>query len=143
MRTVAPLEVDDRDAATLRVWLDRGSTPPALRRRVRIVLLARDGCGPARIAQTLGCSPQTVITWRDRYRAQGLAGLADAPRSGRPATIDGDVVIARTRQPPPAHLGVRRWTSRLLAAELGISNSTVARIWRTRGVDPGRPDRGR
>lgn len=141
MRVVAPLEVAAGDVRTLLDWLEPGSVRSALRQRAQIVLLARGGFGPTRITDTLGCSKQTVITWRDRYRAQGLAGLTDAPRSGRPPAVDPDLVISRTRQPPPPHLGAARWSSRLLAAELGISNVTVAKIWRAHDIYPHQPDR--
>lgn len=136
MRTVRPLDVDPHDVQTLQGRLEPGAARPALQLRARIVLLARDGCGPTQIAYTLGCSKQTTITWRERYRSHGLPGLLDAPRPGRPRAIDPDLVIAATRQPPPEHLGARYWSSRLLAGELGVSNVTVAKIWRAHGISP-------
>lgn len=136
MRTVAPLEVNPDDVPTLLGWLEHGAARRALQLRARIVLMARDGCGPTRISDTLGCSKQTAISWRNRYRTHGLAGLVDAPRSGRPLAIDPELVLAATRQPPPEHLGARYWTSRLLAGELGVSNVTVAKIWRAHGLNP-------
>jgi FixJ family two-component response regulator len=62
------------------------STPQALVRRARIVLRAADRDRPTnlRIAQELGCKNDTVGLWRRRFAARGLAGLQDAPRSGRP-----------------------------------------------------------
>lgn len=103
-------------------------------RRARIILLLAAGRGPSAVADELRCSKQTVVTWRKRYRSDGIAGLRDAPRSGRPTTIDTDVVIARTLRSPP--LGSARWSTRLLAAELGISNVAVANVWRSWGITP-------
>jgi FixJ family two-component response regulator len=62
------------------------STPQALARRARIVLRAADEDGPTnlQIGEELGCSNDTVGLWRRRFAEAGLAGLHDAPRSGRP-----------------------------------------------------------
>jgi hypothetical protein len=71
------------------------SVPSGLAKRARIVLLAADGLANAEIARAVGVSRPTVIGWRDRYRAGGIAALDDEPRSGRPAEIsEADVVIA-------------------------------------------------
>jgi Homeodomain-like domain len=73
-----------------------------------------------------------------RYRARGLAGLADAPRSGRPRRVDHRAVIAATLTPPPKKYGVTHWSSRLLARHLRIGDTTVARAWREYRVQPWR-----
>lgn len=137
MRISPPLSVDARDASTLRAWIETGPPGSAAVRRAHIVLLSAAGFGPAAIAEDLSCSKQTVITWRERYRSDGVAGLRDAPRSGRPTTVDPAVVIARTLEGPPEVLGAARWSTRLLATELGISNVAVANVWRSWGVKPG------
>jgi transposase len=62
----------------------------------------------------------------------------DAPRSGRPRTVDEAEIIARTLEPPPGHLGVTHWSSRLLGSELGVGDATVARCWRRFGLQPWR-----
>ncbi len=68
------------------VRLTRSSSVRAgLAQRARIVLLAAEGVSNSRIAEQVGVSRPTVIGWRERYQARGLAGLADEPRSGRPA----------------------------------------------------------
>ncbi len=134
MHDSPPLPVDARDAAVLRGWVESGSAGAAAVRRARIVLLSGDGLGPSVIAEELGCSRPTVITWRERYRSGGLAGLRDAPRSGRPATVDAMAVVTRTLEGPGPTAA--RWSTRLLASELGISNVAVANVWRTWGITP-------
>jgi len=79
-----------------------------------------------------------VIQWRGRYAKDGLDGLHDAPRSGRPKTIDDSDIIAATLEPPPDRLAVTHWSTRLLGSVLGISDATVARAWRLYGVQPWR-----
>jgi transposase len=82
--------------------LVRSSTVRAgLAQRARIVLLAADGEANVAIAERVGVSRPTVIGWRNRYAADGLAGLEDDPRSGRPRTIDHAGIVAVTLAPPP------------------------------------------
>ena len=66
-----------------------GSTPQAFVFRAKIVLRASEDDAPCnlQIAAELGCSKDTVGLWRRRFAAQGLAGLQDAPRSGRPRSF--------------------------------------------------------
>lgn len=88
------------------------------------------------VAQMLSVSFQTVSNWRNRYREQGLAMLADKPRSGRPSVIDGKArakLTALACSKPPEGYG--RWSFRLLAdkaVELGfcahLSHNTVRHI---------------
>lgn len=107
-----------------------------LAQRARIVLLAADGVANTAIAQQVGVSRPTVIGWRERYQSGGIDGLDDEPRPGRPRVVDHRDIVAATLKPPPKKLGVTHWSSRLLAARLGISNGTVARAWRDYGVQP-------
>jgi hypothetical protein len=81
-----------------------------------------------------------VIKWRDRFVVDGVEGLADLPRSGRPKTIDDAQIIAATLEAPPASLGVTHWSSRLLARQLGIGDATIARAWRAYRVQPWRSE---
>lgn len=104
--------------ATALLELDRGQTVTA-------------------VVQTLGVSYPTVLAWREKYRAQGLAAaLHDQPRTGRPVVIDGGqrakVTALACSTPPP---GRARWTLRLLAdkaVELGycaqLSHTQARRI---------------
>ncbi len=79
-----------------------------------------------------------MIAWRERYRAGGIDALSDAPRSGRPKSVDDAEIVARTLESPPKRLGVTHWSTRLLASELGIGDATVARCWRQFGLQPWR-----
>ena len=109
-----------------------------LAQRARIVLLAAEGLPNAEIARRVGASRPTVICWRDRYTAGGIAALEDAERSGRPPVHDEVTIVVATLEPPPATLGVTHWSARLLADHLGVSFATVARIWRKWKLQPWR-----
>src|ERR1039458_2500931 len=118
------------------------SVPSGLAKRARMVLLAADGMPNAAIARAVGVSRPTVIGWRDRYVRGGIGGLGDEPRSGRPPEIsEADVVVATLVNDgrPPERLGITHWSARFLAAELGISFASVARIWRKWKIQPHRP----
>jgi transposase len=128
------------DREELERWTRASTVPASAAKRARIVLLAAEGKANTRIAELVGVTVTTVLSWRGRYQTKGLAGLSDAPRSGRPRQVDHRAVVAATLKPPPKRLGVTHWSSRLLAERLGIGNATVARAWRDYGVQPWRAE---
>ena len=132
------LVITDEDRATLESWTRSSTMPAGHVERARIVLAVADGAGTSGAARTVGVSRPTVIKWRDRFAANGIDGLDDDPRPGRPKTIDDAAIIATTLEPPPDSLAVTHWSSRLLAGQLGIGDATVARAWRRYGIKPWR-----
>jgi transposase len=137
------VNVSPRDGKTLEAWTRAGAVRPELARRARIVLLAAAGMETTEIMREVGLSRPTVIAWKKRYQTEGLAGLEDRPRpSRRPRIAEADIV-ARTLEPPPEAPGVTRWSSRLLGAELGLSNVYVAKVWRRWGLQPWRQEPSR
>jgi transposase len=107
--------------------------------RARIVMRACEGASNKQIAAELGTSQPTVGLWRRSFAEHGLAGLGDRPRSGRPRTIDDGAVqrvIAKTLEPPPD--GESHWSIARLAAQTGLSPTSVARIWREHRLKPHR-----
>ena len=78
--------------------------------------------------------------WRSRYAENGMAGLAEQKRPGRPRLVDRAKIIAATLTPPPRRLGVTHWSSRLLAPRLGVDHATVAAVWKEYGVKPWKAD---
>ncbi|MFL6295657.1 MAG: IS630 family transposase, partial [Actinomycetes bacterium] len=114
-----------------------------LAQRARIITLAADGVANSEIAELLGCSRQTVITWRQRFTRSGIAGLTDRPRAGRPPTIDVHKeleIVAVTLAGPAPTSGETHWSTRTLARELGVSNFTIATVWRDHGLKPWRTE---
>jgi transposase len=135
---VAPLALRDGDRDLLSSWVRSSTVTAGAAQRARIVLLAADGVSNTEIAELVGVSRPTVISWRSRYAMSGVGGLSDETRSGRPRTIDHEAIIAATLTPPPNKLGITHWSCRLLAPRLGVDASTVARAWRDYGVQPWR-----
>jgi transposase len=140
MSMAPPLVLHHGDRERLTDLARRPSVPSGLAKRARMLLLAAEGMPNAQIARELGVSRPTVIGWRDRYSRGGIKALEDEPRSGRPAQInEADIVAASLASDgrPPPRLGAAQWSARLLAAELGISFASVARVWRRWGIRPG------
>lgn len=124
-RTAPSLQLDAPTRSTLVQLLRSSSTPQALALRSRIVLAAADGDTNQQIAAALKVPAVTVGKWRRSFASDGLEGLRDAPRSGRPLKHDADTrhqVQTRVCQQPQHQ---SRWTVRTLAAELGLPSSTV------------------
>ena len=138
MALTVAVELPPRDRVELERWLRSPSMPAGLVQRARIVLAAADGAGTNEIVERVGASKPTVIAWRKRYAAEGIGGLDDRPKSGRPKRIDELAIVQATVDPPPEALGVTHWSTRLLAAQLGISNYTVATVWKRWGLQPWR-----
>ena len=136
MPLTVTVNVPPRDREVLQAWLRAPSIPAGLALRARIVLLAADGVAVKEIVERVGVSKPTVIGWKKRYAAEGVAGLEDRPKPGRPAVIDEVAVVLATLEPPPERLAVTHWSSRLLGAELGISHVWIGKIWRRWGLQP-------
>src|SRR3954469_23774660 len=130
------MPVEDR--AELTRWTRTPSLRAGLAQRARILLLADEGIGTNEIVARVGVSKPTVIAWKRRYAAEGIAGLDDRPKPGRPARIDPVEIVLATLEPPPESLGVTHWSSRLLARHLGVSDYTVSTTWKKWGLQPWR-----
>ena len=136
-----PLSIDQSDLEALRALVRAGTSEQRLAQRARIVLRAAEGTPNRTIAAELGVSPMTVLLWRTKFERDGLAGLVDEPRAGRPPTYSRearDRVIALTLEPPPA--GTTHWSVRRLANRVSMSETTVWRIWRSAGLKPHRTE---
>ena len=134
-----PLTVNAEDRAALEAIVRAPTSEQRAVRRARVVLRSAEGMAIDRIAAETGVALMTVRLWRRRYAERGLAGLADEPRPGRPPLYtreQRDRVIVRTLEPPPE--GITHWSAARLAKEVGMSETTVWRIWQSAGLKPHR-----
>jgi len=133
---IITLSAEDQAELEARVGRHRGEQRVAL--RARIVLMAADGARNAVIAQALGVVANTVLKWRKRFSQEGLSGLADRPRSGRPPVFGPEVValVKAIACEPPAERDVplSRYARSDIAAQVvsegaapSLSASTVGR----------------
>ncbi len=136
------ITLNEADRAQLQNWARRRKTAQALALRARIVLAcAEPGASNKAVARRLRASAVTVAKWRGRFAAHGVAGLTDAPRSGAPRSISDaqvEAAVATTLESAPEH--ATHWSSRGLAARLGLSQTAVVRIWRAFGLAPHRTE---
>jgi DNA-binding GntR family transcriptional regulator/transposase len=116
------------DRASLKDLATAPSTTQGLALRARIVLLSEQQ-STAAVSRELDVSPNTVLKWKDRFAALGVPGLDDRSRSGRPRSIQGDAHQAVLRLQLREPTG-RAWTTRAVAAELGMSQTAVSRLRR-------------
>ena len=129
--------VSDEDRVVLERWSKRPKTPMSVAQRARIVLLAADGLNNNVVADKVGVNQATVVKWRKRYVERGVDGLIDEPRPGAPRRItDADVeaVVVRTLEETPTD--ATQWSTRDLAKRVGMSPSSVGRIWQAFGLKP-------
>jgi transposase len=137
IQEATPIVLSADERSTLESWVRSGTTEQRLVERARIVLAAATGTGSRAIGRELGCARGMVSKWRLRFARERLAGLADAPRSGKPRTYDEATdrrILALLDQPTPA--GFARWTAPLLATQLGdVSDQYIWRFLRAQRID--------
>ncbi|MCH7988898.1 MAG: helix-turn-helix domain-containing protein [Planctomycetes bacterium] len=139
MRVACSITLTGDERRALEGLLSDESTPQRLVLRTRIILLAARGKSNQQIAARLNTDPHTVGRWRNRFRIDRLEGL-----KRKPATLNGSHIsrheeiarriLEKTTMDQPAKGS--RWTIRTLAAELGISRSTVHRVWQDADLKP-------
>ncbi len=138
-RPKAPLELSAEERTVLERNVRRRKISHQLGLRSRIVLGCAEGHSNRDVARRVGVHEATVCKWRGRFLSKRLDGLFDEPRPGTPRKL-GDAkveeVIRMTLEETPR--GATHWSSRMLAKELGLSFSTVQRIWRAFNLQPHR-----
>jgi transposase len=139
-RPTAQIVLSDDERETLQRWARRPTTEQALALRCRIVLAAADGVLNKDIARELRCSAVTVGKWRSRFATKRFDGLIDEPRPGQPRKITDEIVeqviVATLEEAPPD--GATQWSTRSMAARVGLNQTAISRIWRTFGLKPHR-----
>jgi transposase len=137
MRKAPAIQLSAEEEKTLSRLARSNTTSVRLSRRARIVLLAAAGLDNETIASELDIGRVQVGRWRQRYAQGGLAAIErDLPRGGRPPKVDAAEIVRRTTQTLPA--AATQWSTRRLADELGVSDTTVWRVWQAHGLKPHR-----
>ena len=137
-RPAVKLDLLPEEEAELRRRVRAGKTSQRDLLRARIVLLRAKGRSQRRVADELGTTVVTVNKWSQRFERSGLAGLSDRPGRGRKPSIPLETVeqvILKASEPAG---GLKRRSTRVTAAEVGVSHASVARIWRDNDLKPHR-----
>jgi len=131
--TKVVLSKDEREDLTKLVRSKQSSV--RLSQRARIVLLAADGMQNQEIAAQLNVGRVQVSRWRERYAQLRLSGIErDLPRGAPPAKVDVARLVELTTQTKPK--AATQWSTRKMAAELGVSAASISRHWRANGLKP-------
>lgn len=139
VRNDATIELSSQKRAELAKVARSRRTPQAVAMRARVVLMTADGVSPGEIGDRLEISQPTVRKWRARFVEDGMAGLRNEPRPGRPRSLDDQRVAEllnralRTRPAKQTH-----WSVRSFAAEATISKDMAHRLFRAAGLAPHR-----
>ncbi len=139
-RPKKPIELGAGVREELESLVRSPSLPAGLVRRAKTALLCADGLSNAEVADEVGTTRQTVGKWRERFRTQGLMGLYEERRPGRPRTIEDDEVmllLQKTLDTKPDD-GSTHWSCRSMANATDLSKSTVQRVWSVFNVQPHR-----
>jgi transposase len=135
-RPISTVEITPEERLELR---RRVASPTSSQRdglRARIILLRARGRKEADVASSVGTSINTVSTWSKRFEESGLNGLKDQPGRGRKAWLAAEKVrqiVTRVVQPPK---GKKKWSTRSMAAAVGVSHQSVHRIWKSNDLKP-------
>lgn len=138
---LVPVHLSTAERATLERWTRRATTAQALALRARVVLACAAGANNTVVAARLRVTRPTVGKWRARFLTHRLDGLLDEPRPGAPRTIADDTiedVIRRTLETKPTN--ATHWSTRSMGKRVGLSQTTVMRIWHAFGLEPHRTE---
>jgi transposase len=135
MRVAPTIVLSEEERGKLRQLSKSKTVSVRLARRARIVLLAAEGNQNDAIAEELDIGRVQVGRWREHYAEGGLAAIErDLPRGGRPPKVDAAEVVRLTTQTLPE--AATHWSTRTLAAKVGVSDTTVLRVWHRHGLKP-------
>lgn len=128
-------DCSEKDRQLVDEWAKSRTMESRLVERAKIIQRCLRGDPVNKIAQELGVRPNTVIDWRRRFGAKGIAGLKDRPRPGKPPTYNAEFrnkVLKTLELPPP--LGQSVWDGPAIGKHLGASVHAVWRVLRKEGI---------
>jgi transposase len=142
-RPKVELVLSTEERLALERLANRRKSAQAMAMRARIVMCCAKKDGPTNrdVAAKLGVSEAMVGKWRKRFVEHRLDGLSDDPRPGAPRKITDDqveAVIVKTLEEKPKD--ATHWSTRSMATEVGMSRTTINRIWNAFGLQPHRAE---
>jgi transposase len=135
-RPIKSLEVSPPQHKELERIVSASTSAQRMVRRARIILLRAGGRSQTDTAEAVGVNRSVVVHWEHRFAGFGLAGLEDTPGRGRKPSIPEskkEKLVTLVTQPPP---NKTRWSTRSMAREVGVSPTTVRRIWSANELKP-------
>lgn len=135
-RPIIPLEVDEAQRKALKQIVRATTSAQRAVTRAKLILDCANGLSQEEAARRAGVQRKIANKWCRRFRQEGLAGLSDAKRRGRPPTIDERIkerVITEATRPPKERT---RWSVRSMARHAGVSVGAVHSLWRANDIKP-------
>lgn len=139
MRLAKPLRISKQAAAMLNQWCRSTTLPHGQIMRAKIILQLGEGMTPTDVAAAQRTTAKTVHRWRNRFEAEGVDGLLERPRSGRPSviakgTVDKVMFLTTKRIPEEA----THWSIELMARYAQVTPWQVRQIWKAADLRPHR-----
>ena len=136
------LSITDEQREELSRWASSRTLPAGDVFRARLILALADGWSYREIKTSLRTTAPTISRWKQRFEEHGIAGLDPRHQGSQPRVANAamQAKIVRETQQKPAN-GSTHWSCRKMAAELGLSKSTVQRVWGQTRLKPHRLDR--
>jgi len=136
------LRVTEEQRKELSKWATSRTLPAGDVFRARLILALADGQSYSQIMMSLQTTAPTISRWKSRFKEEGLAGLDPRHKGSQPRVADAQAQarIARKTQQKPSD-GATHWSCRKMAEVLGLSKSTVQRVWAQTRLKPHRLDR--
>lgn len=136
-RKSVKFELTVEQDGTLKMWVGSHRTQQRYSRRAQVILLSAEGLTLEQISARSGLNRTNCLKWRRRFAAEGLDGLKDKPRKGRPASITpwqrAQVVRLACERP---FTGANAWSRREIARVTGLGSTTVHRILEKASLKP-------
>lgn len=139
MRLPKTLQLSDKDASVLNEWCRSTTLPHGQIMRAKIILQLSEGMTPMEVATAHRTTAKTVHRWRNRFEAEGVDGLLERARSGRPTVIDKktvDKVLFLTTKRVPQE--ATHWSIELMASYADVTPWQVRQIWKAADLQPHR-----
>lgn len=138
MRVAEKIELDAQTERALRILSKGRRVETRVQQRASVILLAAEGWQNKDIATEVRLDRRQVALWRRRFIDGGIdALLQDASRSGRTPSVTPEIeshILNTTLHDKPA--AATHWSTRTLASHLGLSATTIRRVWQRNGIKP-------
>ena len=136
------ISLTDEQREELKQWAQSRTLPAGDVFRARLIVALADGWSYSEIKQRLHTSAPTISRWKRRFEQEGIAGLEPQHKGSQPRVADAQVQarIARKTQQKPSD-GSTHWSCRKMSEAIGVSKSTVQRVWAQARLKPHRLER--
>lgn len=137
-RLTQKVELDQAEREQLQRWQRNHTVEQRLAFRASIILMLSEGKSVDEVARQCNTSRQSVSKWKHRFLKDGVEGLYDSARPGRPRKYEEEKekeIVSKTLKQPDVQT---HWSARRLAREVGVSHMTVHRVWKRYDLQPHR-----